>query len=128
MREIKFRGIPFDWEQFIYGSYVEYKDTHYVYTEMYEKATHIGILSQVQIDKSTLGQYTGLTDKYGEEIYEGDILASGKIYWTVVFIDGAFYARKQNTIINIQELQNKRIIAKVPIKIVGNVHENPELL
>ncbi len=74
MRRIQYRGIPFEWDQFIFGNYVEYKDTHYIYTEMYEKATHLGILSQVQIDPLTVGQYIGLDDVEDKQVFQGDII------------------------------------------------------
>jgi len=118
MREIKFRGIPFDWNQFIYGNYVEYQGTHYIYTEMYEKATHLDILSQVQIDKSTLGQVTGLLDKSSKEIYEGDIVLGNDSTYPheIIFHHGRF---KEN---------NSGLLFSTTWEIIGNIYENPELL
>ena len=143
MREIKFRAIPFEWNQFIYGSYVGYKDTHYIYAEMYERATHIGILSQVQIDKSTLGQYTGLKDKNGKEIYEGDIIKHHFNSDNQYSLEKVVFGRSYNEMGELREsvgfhrvsLNSDTIECPTSMtyglanyEIIGNIHENPELL
>ena len=79
------------------------------------------------VDGKTVGQYTGLTDKNGKKIFEGDIIKADnwlhqnmKIY-TIVFEDGGFYAKhKDEDCWNFDHLEN--------IEIIGNIHDNPELL
>ena len=73
----------------------------------------------VEVDPSTIGQYTGLEDKNGKRIFEGDILSfrAGMTH-VVRFEDGAFI------------LEDSAIPIPFAIKseIIGNVHDNPELL
>ena len=72
-----------------------------------------------------LMQYTGLKDKNGKEIWEGDILKSGVKPWVVKTIGACFMM--------IQQRPTRLIIAverfiHEEVEIIGNIYENPELL
>ena len=69
--------------------------------------------------KSTLGQFTGLTDKNGKKIFEGDILEfrRGRTH-TVKFEDGAYIFT--GTAIPVRYADK--------FEVIGNIHDNPELL
>lgn len=71
-----------------------------------------------------LEQYTGLKDKNGKEIYEGDILLDDTgeplEYWRVRYIWGKFVGECNLVSEDIFELRG--------LEVIGNIHENPELL
>lgn len=124
MRDIKFRAWDnvnnqmldvqeLNFEDCFYGGYTTVKTT--MYSDYFD------------IREMPIMQYTGLHDKNGKEIYEGDILKS--MQWNdiylVKYIRTAFYlCRKGNKGFNKITTWNNAEKSEV----VGNIYENPELL
>lgn len=121
MREIKFRGKDILHKSWQYGSLAkdEPQKAYYIIDNEYSRG--------IDVDENTIGQYTGLHDKNGKEIYEGDVLKS--IQWNdiylVKYIGTAFYlCRKGNNGFNKITTWNNAEKAEI----IGNITDNPELL
>ena len=131
MREILFRGKRKDNGEWVYG---HYHNCDYVgYPNGGDnKTTRHYILPQNAGDAhvvipETVGQYTGLTDKNGKRIFEGDIIENidGR---AIVFFDKTpcgFYMRfldaYEDTPLDMGEMWDET-------EVIGNEHDNPELL
>lgn len=151
MRQIKFRGKRKDTDEWVYGYYaihhisltdidrktnqeirVGTKTVHSIFND--EKKNENGYWKDV--DPETVGQFTGLHDTNGKEIYEGDILQYigrgadivGKIYYReVTFKEGSFCIYCKD--LNIHSPMSGYITNGVlGWDVVGNIHDTPELL
>lgn len=136
-REIKFRGkrVKMDdpLERWIEGSCVEYTNIRD------EKVVRIMSKSgyQNEVYPETVGQFTGLYDKNGKEIYEGDILRSVKFHDIVGYImydkkEGAFMFIKIDELMK-TELETRchiieRRLNEFPKEVIGNIYDNKKLL
>lgn len=146
MREILFRGKCKDTGKWYAGYYINLHKTTYCFKEDYEadkdndihqivfeKMTDWGLPNRhlrVDVIPSTIGQYTGLTDKNGKRIFEGDIV---KIHYDsamwgnnreVVFEEGQWFF-KDNTI---SQKSYMGAWGNSVVEVISNIHDNPELL
>ena len=74
-----------------------------------------------------LREFTGLKDRNGKEIYEGDVIEYREgdhepQRFTAEFLDGAFYLRSH------EDPEYNSLIETSPIEVIGNIYENPELV
>ena len=129
MREILFRGKRLDNGDWVYGYYVHIGPVScqraYIIPE-YASSIYVN-----EVDPSTVGQYTGLKDKNGKRIFEGDVAkvlqGKDKDIAYVGFENGAFMLYPKTG--NIYE----RTLWEYwyndwDVEVVGNITDNPELL
>jgi len=119
VREIKFRALDAASKEWVYGYYVVL-DSGY---ELVDCIWKIGAKLATPIDYSTLGQYTGLNDKDGREIYEGDFVWDDhkEEYGQVVFEGGEYLCEWETYVDSLcNELDS--------IEVIGNIYEHSHLL
>ena len=133
MREILFRGKRVDNGEWVYG--LPYKAKYGCISSIINDDEE-----RFLIFPETVGQYTGLTDKNGKEIYEGDIVCTrfpkecehaGNIcsLGDILFRDGMFGIEwtqwKNDTFWGLRRIDED---FHKEIEVIGNIHDNPELL
>lgn len=129
MREILFRAksASRDNPEWVEGYYA-FDGTHWI-DRMSEE--YPGHTESIPINPETLGQFTGLTDKNGVKIFDGDIITQHKDDWgqppfiRIVFWSDETYSFR----ISSPLLDNGNNIDKNDvIEVIGNIYDNPELL
>jgi hypothetical protein len=109
MREIKFRA---------------WNGERYVFGPRKGEINPSWVLAMCSANDMEPEQFTGLYDKHGTEIYEGDILSvpGWPDFQPVVFEDGCYYAKFGGNRYRVGGWKAGTV------KVVGNIHETPELL
>lgn len=123
MRTILFRGQRIDTEEFIKGGIMQFNGE----SEICDYNTVD--CSRYEVKPETVGQFTGLTDKHGAEIFEGDIIKVD-IFTKPYFISFG-KSEKWGACFCVQSKNSITFFTKnwaETCEILGNIHENPELL
>ena len=132
MREIKFRGKRIDNGEWVYGYYfIEERDIEdgIIWRDIPQIQQRYGDHYQYfDVIPETIGQYTGLIDKNGREIYEGDIVRIDDLGIGIVdYEEGRFAMRRREERFCWPVYCRIDHSPFVP-EVIGNIHENPELL
>lgn len=128
MREIKFRGKRKDTGEWVYGNYfIDERDIEdgFIWRDIPQIQQRYGDHYQYyDVEPSTVGQYTGLKDKNGREIYEGDIITGlfnrTNIIGHIIYGSDAIFFIKRKGLYGIG-LNN----AEDWLEVVGNIYDNP---
>ena len=132
MRTIKFRGKKQNGE-WVYGSLLSFSGVNDSIYYQVKKGREERI-EYAYVHPRTVGQFTGLLDKNGKEIYEGDIIGCHhpEIKHLIFYNEkqGRFMAALngdiENDFIGVCGIDDRRWMASK--EVIGNVHDNPELL
>jgi uncharacterized phage protein (TIGR01671 family) len=138
MREILFRGkTPSENQYYDDGYWVEgfytrfYGNEHRIYTGYAETDCGDYYPDWCNVRAETVGQYTGLTDSNGKKIFEGDIVSAKygelkKIGFVFYYERGAKFGIRENSGYDNLSLLFDKTIHEWDIKVIGNIHDNPE--
>ena len=128
-RDIKFRGKMVDGKWWIEGQLYYFDNKVWITdSKNINLNTHKNV-AWFEVIPESVGQYTGLRDKDGKEIYEGDICSTynidepSNLVDTVAFDDGSFVFQNDNKL-----SAELRGFKQDFIEVIGNIHENHELL
>lgn len=144
---IKFRGKDFNGVGWVYGDLFRADNRAFIVSKSYidnflEKGTfRERVMKQyfdtgidlIQVDKNTVGQFVGLYDKEGREIYEGDILTNGIHDYLVEWDedDAQWVYRRARTKHESGQLTlyfDRCKMAEANLVVFMNIHDNPEKL
>ena len=129
MREIVFRGKRTVGGEWVEGAFAPHAHPVNAYIIRH------GSTLWVQVDPETVGQYTGLNDRNGRKIFEGDVC---EVHWappgrkpvrlrySVVYSKSGFFFKDTTVMGQVSNYTN--VGPYLFVEVIGNIHDNPELL
>lgn len=132
MRKILFRGKLIHSKVWIYGNLIiaSTGESYIIPSDVIKPDGHHLIIDSdcpFLVDAETVGQFTGLTDKNGKEIYEGDIVIYPhdskpcEVFYRANEYGTSFLTDSHDGVDSLGDVLNT-------VEIIGNIHDNPELI
>ncbi len=135
-RKIKFRGKDVETDKWVNGDLIQRMG--YMPSIMFPYNSNGKVrYGECAVKRETVGQFTGLLDKNGKEIYEGDIVKTKQFGKELNrggnFVNVSGYDVFEIKYINAQFMFNNRLRyfylhSNTTCEVIGNIHDNPELL
>ena len=121
LRRIAFRGKSIDTNEWLYGDLVHSSDMKRCGILVNDKSSY----DECEVNPCTVGQFTGLKDENGKEIFEGDILDFNGLTVEVRLVRGVF-----TFLVNgeLDEELCRDCRTDLFAKVIGNVYENLDIL
>lgn len=139
MRTIKFRGFNRKNKEWLYGFYLQNRGAHFVCPDEFATGKS---WDDYEVEPETVGQFTGLTDKNGREIYEGDVVDDSWCFADTGIVcfgeyqhlnaqigyengDVGFYIKHLGETASV--IRPDILFFAANCEVIGNIHDNPEL-
>ena len=127
MRKIEFRGKVIDtkdgyFPDWYYGYYLIDLEGDRVRDFIYNCPTRLEVYPE------TVGQFTGLKNKNGTEIYEGDVIKCLSYYTDTEYVLKIVYDSDTASFLGCWEYKDIYLHYLEDFEVIGNIHDNPELL
>lgn len=122
MKQTEFRGKRVGGGEWVYGDLLHDKDGRpHIVPKGQELDFDDDMFEIYEVEPATVGQYSGLKDKNGREICEGDIVRWNEYIGEAIFKSGRFARKVKNVSAPLSSLL-------LATEVIGNIHDNPELL
>lgn len=118
MREILFRGKRVENDDWFEGDLTYFTGMYFIFSDNKHECH--------TVVKSTIGQFTGMVDKNGKKIFEGDIVT----YTVTSDMGGYPYCERRTSLVRYNHCVFMPLhrCDEDSIEVIGNIHDNPELL